>query len=102
MISTFTSFDTSDPLVKYLMLTDRERASAVTPMAQLFAKAIEEGAAGASEPLDTECFSKNIFELMLPPNFRYTNRTYSVNPKLTEPALDDRVRELLGQFLDFM
>ena len=35
MISTFTSIDTSDPLVEYLMLTDRERTSAVKPMAQL-------------------------------------------------------------------
>jgi serine/threonine protein kinase/ubiquitin len=97
MISTFTSVDISDPLVKYLMLTDRERASAVKPMAQLCAKAREEGAgeeaaAGASEP----------FELMLPPSFRCTSRTYSAKPKLTEPVLDDRVLELLGQFLDFM
>ena len=44
MISTFTSTDTSDPLVKYLMLSDRERDSVAQPIAELRLKAQEEGA----------------------------------------------------------
>ena len=44
MISTCTSTNTSDPLVKYLMLSDRERASVATPIAELRLKAQEEGA----------------------------------------------------------
>ena len=35
MISTFTSSDVSDPLVKYLMLSSGERASAAKPMVLL-------------------------------------------------------------------
>jgi ubiquitin len=102
MISTFTSVDTSNPLVKYLMLSDRERAQAVKPIEELSAKARDEKAAGASEPLHTECFSKKDFELMLPPNFQCTHQTYSVITELAQPVLDDRARELLGRFLDFM
>jgi hypothetical protein len=41
MISRFTSMDTSDPLVKYLMLSDTERASTLKPMARLRRKANE-------------------------------------------------------------
>ncbi len=94
MISTFTTSDISDPLVKYLMLSDRERASAVKPMAELHAKARKEYATGAFEPiLDTAFFSRELFELLLP----------NAEPQaVTEPVLDDRVRELLGLFLDFM
>ena len=94
MISTFTVSDTSDPLVKYLMLSDRERASAVKPMAELHTKAREEDATGAFEPLlDTALFSSALFEMLLP----------NTEPQaVTEPVLDDRVRELLGSFLDFM
>ncbi len=94
MISTFTASDISDPLVKYLMLSDRERASAVKPMAELHAKARKERATGAFEPiLDTAFFSRELFELFLP---------NSEPQAVTEPVLDDRVRELLGRFLDFM
>jgi Ubiquitin family len=44
MISTFTSTDTSDPLIAYLMLTDEERASARVPIESLHAKAKSEKA----------------------------------------------------------
>ena len=94
MISTFNASDISDPLVKYLMLSDRERSSAVKPMAELHTKAREEDATGAFEPiLDAAFFSRELFNLLLP----------NAEPQaVTEPVLDDRVRELLGRFLDFM
>ena len=44
MISTFTSNDLQDPLVRYLMLTDEQRADAVTPLPQLREKFKEKGA----------------------------------------------------------
>jgi ubiquitin len=75
MISTFTSTDTSDPLVKYLMLSDRERDSVAQPIAELRLKAQEEGA-----------------DDML--TYKFTGRP--------PPALDDRARQILGLFLDFM
>jgi hypothetical protein len=94
MISTFTASDKSDPLVKYLMLSDRERASAVKPMAELHAKAKNYRATGSFEPIsDAAFFSRELFQLLLP----------NTEPQaVTEPVLDDRVRELLGLFLDFM
>jgi len=74
MISTFTSTDTSHPLIDYLMLSDSERASAAIPMPHLRRRAERQGASvGVS--------------------FNY------------DPApgiLDDRVRELLSKFLDYM
>ncbi len=76
MISTFTALNISDPLVKYLMLSDRERASAVKPMAQLSAKARAERADLSSE----------LFQLLLP---------NSEPQACTEPVFDIRVRELL-------
>ena len=48
MISTFTLSDVSDPLVRYLMLSSGERASAAKPMALLRAKAEHEGAVRGS------------------------------------------------------
>ena len=41
MISTFTSTDTTNPIIKYLMLTDEERANATKPIEQLREKANE-------------------------------------------------------------
>jgi ubiquitin len=79
MISTFTSTDTSDPLVKYLMLSDRERASVAQPIAELRLKAQMEG---ADERL----------------TFKFTARP----PPSSLPALDERARQVLGLFLDFM
>ena len=39
MISTFTSTDTSNPLIKYLMMTDEERSNATIPIEELREKA---------------------------------------------------------------
>ena len=44
MISTFTSNDTSDKLVKYLMMTDDERANTTVPIKELKRKAKAHGA----------------------------------------------------------
>jgi ubiquitin-large subunit ribosomal protein L40e len=41
MISSFTSSDETDPLIRYLMLTDEERSTAIVPFAALRAKAEE-------------------------------------------------------------
>jgi hypothetical protein len=76
MISTFTSSDVSDPLVKYLMLSSGERASAAKPMALLRAKAEHERAVRGST-----------FQLTLPG---------------AEPVLGLGARELLREFLAFM
>ena len=73
MISTFTSSDTSDPLIKYLMLTDAERESAEKPAASLLDRK------GRAEDFDPSL------------NFKFT----------PEPVLDSRVRDRLCQFLDF-
>jgi hypothetical protein len=64
IISTFTSVDTSNPLVKYLMLSDRECAQVVKSMEEFSDKGTSEKSAGVSEPFHTECFSKKYFELM--------------------------------------
>ncbi len=77
MISTFTSSDVSDPLVKYLMLSGGERASAAKPMALLRAKA---EAAGAARGSTFQC----------------------TIPGAERPVLDVGTRELLRGFLDFM
>ena len=74
MISTFTSSDTSDPLVKYLMLTDAERETAEKPAADL---------------LDRKGRSEG-FHPSVTPEFK------------TEPVLDSGVRDRVCQFLDFM
>jgi hypothetical protein len=74
MISTFTSSDTSDPLVKYLMLSDSERASARKPMAELRTKASQSGAK--------------------------KNATFTFDPMPN--IVDERARRLLCKFLDFM
>ena len=44
MISTFTSSDEANPLIKYLMLSDDDRARAEVPLESLVAKARSEGA----------------------------------------------------------
>jgi hypothetical protein len=44
MISTFTSDDSSDPLIRFLMLQDEERTGATIPIDQLRAKTMSEGA----------------------------------------------------------
>ena len=46
MISTFTSNDASNPLVKYLMMTDEERASAAIPIEDLKKKTKSTGSSG--------------------------------------------------------
>ena len=74
MISTFTSSDTSDPLIKYLMLTDAERETAEKPAADL---------------LDRKGRSEG-FHPSVTPEFK------------TEPVLDSGVRDRVCQFLDFM
>jgi hypothetical protein len=79
MVSTFTSTDTSVPLVKYLMLSDRDRASVAKPIAELRLKAQEED---ADDSLT--------FEFAKPP------------PPPSLPALDERARQVLSLFLDFM
>ena len=43
MISTFTSNNASDPLIKYLMMTDEERSSTAVPISELKAKAKSTG-----------------------------------------------------------
>ena len=43
MISTFTSNDTTDALINYLMLTDEERVTAAIPIRELRAKRRMEG-----------------------------------------------------------
>ena len=43
MISTFTSNDTTDALINYLMLADEERVTATIPIAELRAKRRMEG-----------------------------------------------------------
>jgi large subunit ribosomal protein L40e len=74
MISTFTSMDTTDPLIQYLMLTDHERESAPKPMAELLQKAREQDA----EP----------------------GLSFMFDP--TPGVLDEKARELLCKFLNFM
>ena len=74
MISTFTSTDTSDPLVKHLMLTDAERESAEKPAVGLLDRK------GRLESFDPSL------------KFKFT----------PEPVLDSRVRDRVCQFLDFM
>jgi large subunit ribosomal protein L40e len=76
MISTFTSMDTSDPLIRYLMLPDTERETAPKPMAALRRKAQQVHAdKGATYEFDAH----------------------------PEPAVvDDKARNLLCEFLDFM
>jgi len=76
MISTFTASDTSHPLVKYLMLSDSERANAVTPMAELCAMARAE----LADP----------------------KQTFSFSLRDTNPLMDARARDLIALFLDFM
>ena len=44
MISTFTYSNTSDPLIRYLMLSDDERGTATIPIAEIRAKAEKESA----------------------------------------------------------
>ena len=73
MISTFDSSDTSDPLIKYLMLPDGERASAPKPMVALRQKA---------RGCDAEAGASFTFS--------------------AQPILDARVRDLLCDFLEFM
>ena len=71
-----------------------EHVSAVKPMTEFHTKVTEEDTTGVFEPiLDTVFFSREILELLLSNTEPQT---------VTEPALDDRVRELLGRFLDFM
>mmetsp|Transcript_49258 Transcript_49258/g.87957 ORF Transcript_49258/g.87957 Transcript_49258/m.87957 type:complete len:717 (-) Transcript_49258:809-2959(-) len=74
MISTFTSSDTSDPLVKYLMLTDDERKSAKKPAAGLL-----------REKAEKERFNPGS-------KFKF----------IAEPVLHPRFHHRLCQFLDFM
>jgi len=74
MISTFTSSDTTDPLVSYLMLTDQQRESASIPLAELRRKAKSEEAE------------------------RFTNYNYDENCNI----LSRSQRALLCDFLDFI
>jgi hypothetical protein len=76
MISTFTSIDTHDPLVKYLMLPDSERATTPKPMAKLREKAMKEGA--------------------------QKGETYTFDAQPVPPVLNEKACELLCEFLDFM
>ena len=76
MISTFTHDDISNPLIRYLMLSDGELTSAPKPMAALRTKATECGASFGS--------------------------TVAFSPPAHQPVLDARARELLSLFLDYM
>ena len=74
MISTFTSSDTTDPLVSYLMLTDQERESGPIPLVELRRKAMRE---------EVE---------------RFTTFNYDENCNM----LSRSQRDLLCDFLDFI
>jgi hypothetical protein len=54
IISTFTFVDTSNPMVKYLMLSDRDCVQVVKSMEEFRAKGTAEKTAGSSEPFHTE------------------------------------------------
>ncbi len=69
------SSDASDPLFNYLVLTDRERATAVKPMAQLCAMArVEKTKDNDGRPFLFELRLPPKSQLLLPPNFRCTYR----------------------------
>ena len=73
MISTFTSSNTNDPLINYLMLTDEERVTAAIPIRELRAKRRMEGG-------------------------RHKQFTYKQNPEILHPSQ----LAVLCELLDFV
>lgn len=71
MISTFTSSNTSDALINYLMMTDEERATGTVPITELKKKAKSNGA-GA-----------------------FVTYNYQENPEILHPSQQDILCELL-------
>ena len=74
MISTFTANNTNDPLIRYLMLSDEARASAVLPVRELRAKHRSSGAD------------------------RFSTFSFSTDSK----ALEANARERLSAFVEFI
>ena len=104
MISTFTSTDRSDALVRFLMLSDEERAITQPPLSELQLKAKEE----AASPFHTfsfspeggvlDCAQRSVLSKFLDFLWETTSPATSTAPRVDMRVLldDDAVKKILN------